>query len=57
MPGIEPQRADVIAAGAAIFAQILQRIDAPGADHLRPAASAGGSPTRAMSTGGPTGAS
>jgi exopolyphosphatase/guanosine-5'-triphosphate,3'-diphosphate pyrophosphatase len=29
IPGIEPQRADVIAAGAAIFAQILQRIDAP----------------------------
>ncbi|HEY0476599.1 MAG TPA: hypothetical protein VGD37_03695 [Kofleriaceae bacterium] len=27
--GIEPQRADVIAAGAAIFARILQRIDAP----------------------------
>ncbi len=29
MPGIEPQRADVIAAGAAIFGRILQRIDAP----------------------------
>jgi len=29
IPGIEPQRADVIAAGAAIFASILQRIDAP----------------------------
>jgi exopolyphosphatase/guanosine-5'-triphosphate,3'-diphosphate pyrophosphatase len=29
MPGIEPQRADVIAAGAAIFAQVLQRIDGP----------------------------
>jgi exopolyphosphatase/guanosine-5'-triphosphate,3'-diphosphate pyrophosphatase len=29
IPGIEPQRADVIAAGAAIFARILQRIDAP----------------------------
>jgi len=28
VPGIEPQRADVIAAGAAIFARILQRIDA-----------------------------
>jgi exopolyphosphatase/guanosine-5'-triphosphate,3'-diphosphate pyrophosphatase len=28
IPGIEPQRADVIAAGAAIFARILQRIDA-----------------------------
>ncbi|HEX2689598.1 MAG TPA: Ppx/GppA phosphatase family protein [Kofleriaceae bacterium] len=27
--GIEPARADVIAAGAAIFARILQRIDAP----------------------------
>jgi exopolyphosphatase/guanosine-5'-triphosphate,3'-diphosphate pyrophosphatase len=27
--GIEPQRADVIAAGAAIFARILQHIDAP----------------------------
>jgi exopolyphosphatase/guanosine-5'-triphosphate,3'-diphosphate pyrophosphatase len=27
--GIEPQRADVIAAGAAIFARIIQRIDAP----------------------------
>ena len=27
--GIEPQRADVIAAGAAIFARILHRIDAP----------------------------
>src|SRR5262249_50437419 len=27
--GIEPQRADVIAAGAAIFARILQQIDAP----------------------------
>jgi exopolyphosphatase/guanosine-5'-triphosphate,3'-diphosphate pyrophosphatase len=29
MPGIEPQRADVIAAGAAIFARILAHIDAP----------------------------
>jgi exopolyphosphatase/guanosine-5'-triphosphate,3'-diphosphate pyrophosphatase len=29
IPGIEPQRADVIAAGAAIFAGVLQRIDAP----------------------------
>jgi len=29
IPGIEPQRADVIAAGAAIFARIIQRIDAP----------------------------
>jgi len=29
IPGIEPQRADVIAAGTAIFARILQRIDAP----------------------------
>lgn len=28
-PGIEPQRADVIAAGAAIFARIVHRIDAP----------------------------
>lgn len=28
MPGIEPERADVIAAGAAIFARILQQIDA-----------------------------
>jgi exopolyphosphatase/guanosine-5'-triphosphate,3'-diphosphate pyrophosphatase len=27
--GIEPQRADVIAAGAAIFARIIHRIDAP----------------------------
>ncbi len=27
--GIEPQRADVIAAGVAIFARIIQRIDAP----------------------------
>jgi exopolyphosphatase/guanosine-5'-triphosphate,3'-diphosphate pyrophosphatase len=27
--GIEPQRADVIAAGAAIFVRILQHIDAP----------------------------
>jgi exopolyphosphatase/guanosine-5'-triphosphate,3'-diphosphate pyrophosphatase len=27
--GIEPQRADVIAAGAAIFARIMHRIDAP----------------------------
>jgi exopolyphosphatase/guanosine-5'-triphosphate,3'-diphosphate pyrophosphatase len=27
--GIEPERADVIAAGAAIFARILRRIDAP----------------------------
>jgi exopolyphosphatase/guanosine-5'-triphosphate,3'-diphosphate pyrophosphatase len=29
IPGIEPQRADVIAAGAAIFAGVLQLIDAP----------------------------
>jgi exopolyphosphatase/guanosine-5'-triphosphate,3'-diphosphate pyrophosphatase len=29
LPGIEPQRADVIAAGAAIFSRIIQRIDAP----------------------------
>ncbi len=29
MPGVEPQRADVIAAGAAIFARILQGVDAP----------------------------
>lgn len=29
IPGIEPARADVIAAGAAIFARILRRIDAP----------------------------
>jgi exopolyphosphatase/guanosine-5'-triphosphate,3'-diphosphate pyrophosphatase len=29
IPGIEPQRADVIAAGAAICARILQRLDAP----------------------------
>lgn len=28
-PGIEPQRADVIAAGAAIFARIVERIAAP----------------------------
>jgi len=28
-PGIEPQRADVIAAGAAIYARILQQVDAP----------------------------
>jgi hypothetical protein len=28
-PGIEPQRVDVIAAGAAIFVRIIQRIDAP----------------------------
>ncbi|HEX7836565.1 MAG TPA: hypothetical protein VF469_03830 [Kofleriaceae bacterium] len=28
IPGVEPERADVIAAGAAIFARILQRIDA-----------------------------
>ena len=28
-PGLEPQRADVIAAGAAIYARILQQIDAP----------------------------
>jgi exopolyphosphatase/guanosine-5'-triphosphate,3'-diphosphate pyrophosphatase len=27
--GVEPQRADVIAAGAAIFARILEHIDAP----------------------------
>jgi exopolyphosphatase/guanosine-5'-triphosphate,3'-diphosphate pyrophosphatase len=29
IPGIEPQRADVIAAGAAIFARVLQLVDAP----------------------------
>jgi len=29
IPGMEPGRADVIAAGAAIFARILQRVDAP----------------------------
>jgi exopolyphosphatase/guanosine-5'-triphosphate,3'-diphosphate pyrophosphatase len=29
IPGIEPQRADVIAAGVAIFSRILRRIDAP----------------------------
>jgi exopolyphosphatase/guanosine-5'-triphosphate,3'-diphosphate pyrophosphatase len=29
IPGIEPQRADVIAAGAAIFARVLHQIDAP----------------------------
>lgn len=29
IPGIEPQRVDVIAAGAAIFARIVQQIDAP----------------------------
>jgi exopolyphosphatase/guanosine-5'-triphosphate,3'-diphosphate pyrophosphatase len=29
IPGIEPQRADVIAAGVAIFARIMRRIDAP----------------------------
>ncbi|HET7502802.1 MAG TPA: hypothetical protein VFK02_17390 [Kofleriaceae bacterium] len=29
IPGIEPERADVITAGAAIFARILRRIDAP----------------------------
>jgi exopolyphosphatase/guanosine-5'-triphosphate,3'-diphosphate pyrophosphatase len=29
IPGIEPQRADVIAAGAAIFARVLQLIEAP----------------------------
>ena len=29
IPGVEPQRADVIAAGAAIFAGVLQLIDAP----------------------------
>ncbi|MEO7734243.1 MAG: Ppx/GppA family phosphatase, partial [Kofleriaceae bacterium] len=29
LPGVEPQRADVIAAGAAIFARILAHIDAP----------------------------
>ena len=28
-PGVEPQRADVIAAGSAIFARILQHLDAP----------------------------
>jgi exopolyphosphatase/guanosine-5'-triphosphate,3'-diphosphate pyrophosphatase len=29
IPGIEPQRADVIAAGAAIYARILEHIEAP----------------------------
>ena len=29
MPGVEPQRADVIAGGAAIFARVLAAIDAP----------------------------
>jgi exopolyphosphatase / guanosine-5'-triphosphate,3'-diphosphate pyrophosphatase len=28
MPGLEPQRADVIAAGAAIYARLLVRLDA-----------------------------
>jgi exopolyphosphatase/guanosine-5'-triphosphate,3'-diphosphate pyrophosphatase len=56
MPGIEPQRADVIAAGAAIFAQILQRIDAP----VLITCDRGirwGLAYEAMSTGGPAGAS
>jgi exopolyphosphatase / guanosine-5'-triphosphate,3'-diphosphate pyrophosphatase len=29
IPGMEPQRADVIAAGAAIFARVVRRVDAP----------------------------
>jgi exopolyphosphatase/guanosine-5'-triphosphate,3'-diphosphate pyrophosphatase len=29
MPGIEPQRADVIVAGVAIYARVLARVDAP----------------------------
>src|SRR4051794_47419 len=56
MPGIEPQRADVIAAGAAIFARILQRIDAP----VLITCDRGirwGLPCEAMSTGGRAGAS
>lgn len=56
MPGIEPQRADVIAAGAAIFARILQRIDAP----VLITCDRGirwGLAYEAMSTGGPAGAS
>jgi exopolyphosphatase/guanosine-5'-triphosphate,3'-diphosphate pyrophosphatase len=54
--GIEPQRADVIAAGAAIFARILQRIDAP----VLITCDRGirwGVAYEAMSTGGPPGAS
>jgi exopolyphosphatase/guanosine-5'-triphosphate,3'-diphosphate pyrophosphatase len=56
MPGIEPQRADVIAAGAAIFARILQQIDAP----VLITCDRGirwGLAFEAMSTGGPAGAS
>jgi exopolyphosphatase/guanosine-5'-triphosphate,3'-diphosphate pyrophosphatase len=56
MPGIAPQRADVIAAGAAIFARILQRIDAP----VLITCDRGirwGLAYEAMSTGGPAGAS
>lgn len=56
IPGIEPQRADVIAAGAAIFARILQRIDAP----VLVTCDRGirwGLAYEAMSTGGATGAS
>jgi exopolyphosphatase / guanosine-5'-triphosphate,3'-diphosphate pyrophosphatase len=55
MPGIEPERADVIAAGAAIFARILQRIDAP----VLITCDRGirwGLAYEAMSTGGPAGA-
>lgn len=65
IPGIEPQRADVIAAGAAIFARILQRIDAPvlitcdrgirwGLAYER---SSGGPDLEGMSTDGPGAAS
>jgi exopolyphosphatase/guanosine-5'-triphosphate,3'-diphosphate pyrophosphatase len=56
VPGIEPERADVIAAGAAIFAAILQWIDAT----VLITCDRGirwGLAYEAMSTGGPAGAS
>jgi exopolyphosphatase/guanosine-5'-triphosphate,3'-diphosphate pyrophosphatase len=56
IPGIEPQRADVIAAGAAIFARILQRVDAT----VLITCDRGirwGLAYEAMSAGGPAGAS
>jgi len=55
IPGIEPERADVIAAGAAIFARILQGIDAT----VLITCDRGirwGLAYEAMSTGGPAGA-
>lgn len=56
VPGIEAQRADVIAAGAAIFARILPRVDAT----VLITCDRGirwGLAYEAMSTGGPAGAS